>query len=244
MNVLDLFSGIGGFSLGLERAGFKTVAFCEIESFPRKVLKKHWPAFKCYEDVKNVTKKRLASDGIIRRGQKIDVICGGFPCQPFSVAGQQKSKQDDRHLWPEMFRIIREVKPTFVIGENVAGIVRLALDDVLLDLENEGYTTQSFIIPACAVGATHRRDRVWFVAYTTIKGLQRSAKKTIQKFAPLQGELVRSGEVLGVVPNKHKPAILGTCNGFPGRMDRVKALGNAVVPQIPEIIGRAIYGMA
>ena len=157
MKVLDLFSGIGGFSLGLERAGMETVAFCEIEDYPRKILKKHWPDVPIYKDVRELDGKKYRNS--------VDVVCGGFPCQPFSVAGKQRGIEDDRHLWPEMLRIIKEVRPTWVIGENVAGFIRMALDDVLLDLETEGYTTQSFVIPACAVGGVHRRDRVWIVAY-------------------------------------------------------------------------------
>jgi len=123
MKVLDLFSGIGGFSLGLERAGMETVAFCEIEPFPCKILKKHWPHIPIFNDVRS-----LDYDG------RVDVICGGFPCQPFSVAGKQKGKEDDRHLWPAMFNLIKKHRPNWVIGENVAGLINMGLDDVLADL--------------------------------------------------------------------------------------------------------------
>lgn len=168
MNVLDLFSGIGGFSLGLERAGFKTVAFCEIEEFPRKILKKHWPHVPIYEDIRKLTRKKLEQDGIT----DIGLICGGYPCQGESHAGKRQGKEDDRWLWPEVFRLLREFKeqgkpvPWF-IGENVAGHVSMGLDTVLSDLESEGYATQTFIIPACAVDARHRRDRVWILATNT-----------------------------------------------------------------------------
>ena len=284
LRVLDLFSGIGGFSLGLERAGFQTVAFCEIEEYPRRILKEHWPGVPVFEDVRLLDGKQF-------RGT-VELICGGFPCQPFSVAGKRRGKKDDRHLWPEMLRLIREIKPAFVVCENVAGFIRMALDDVSSDLESEGYTCQSFVIPACAVGAVHRRYRVWIIAFlpgaklpeekesianaadahssgwresnekmeretpeqsdsvclqseqadtdTSSSRLQGGAEKSIPGITHIQGELVRRGETIGILLDASEPAILGVCNGFPGRVDRIKALGNAVVPQIPELIGRAI----
>ncbi len=162
MKVLDLFSGIGGFSLGLERAGFETIAFCELEDYPVSILNKHWPNVPVHRDIRKL-------DGRQYRGTA-RLVCGGFPCQPFSVAGKQAGEEDDRHLWPEMFRIIREVRPDYVIGENVAGFIAMALDDVLFDLESEGYRCEVFVLPACAVGAVHRRDRVWIVAHTNGRG--------------------------------------------------------------------------
>ncbi len=164
MNVLDLFSGIGGFSLGLHRAGFETVAFCEIEKYPQRVLKKNFPGVPIYDDIRQLTAERLKTDGI----GAIDVVCGGFPCQPFSVAGKQRGQKDDRDLWPEMFRVIQETRPTWVLGENVAGFVNMELERTIFDLEGEGYEMQSFIIPACAVDAKHRRDRVWVIAADTL----------------------------------------------------------------------------
>ena len=162
MRMLDLFSGIGGISLAAEWAGIETAAFCEIEPFCQKVLRKHWPHVPIYDDVRALTKARLDADGI----GTIDIVVGGYPCQPFSVAGKRRGAEDDRHLWPEMFRIIAEIRPRWVVGENVAGHVNLGLDDVLSDLESIGYTAQAFVIPACAVGSPHRRDRVFIVAYT------------------------------------------------------------------------------
>jgi DNA (cytosine-5)-methyltransferase 1 len=160
---LDLFSGIGGFSLGLEATGgFETVAFCEIEKFPRKILKKHWPHVKQYKDIKELTNGQLETDGII----PIDIITGGYPCQPFSVAGRKLGEKDKRHLWPEMFRLVKECRPTWVIGENVAGHIKLGLDTVLEDLESEGYSTRAFSISASSVGANHQRERVWIVAHS------------------------------------------------------------------------------
>jgi len=206
---LDLFSGIGGFALATEWAGFKTIGFVEIDSYCQKVLRKHWfdvPIVNDIRDVEtikavvaNAKKPEGSMDGRIvstseswqfgggsserdlgcqrtgehRSGigkqstepQPVILITGGFPCQPFSVAGKRGGKADDRYLWPEMLRVIEEVRPRWVLGENVAGIVRMELDTCLSDLERIGYTTQAFIIPACAVNAPHRRDRVWIIAH-------------------------------------------------------------------------------
>ena len=160
---LDLFSGIGGFSLGLEATGgFETVAFCDYEPFCQKVLRKHWEEVPIYKDVKELTYEKLKTDGI----DKIDIITGGYPCQPFSVAGSKKGEQDPRHVWPEMFRLIKECRPTWVIGENVGGHIKLGLDTVLKDLESEGYSTRTFSISAASIGANHKRERVWIVAYS------------------------------------------------------------------------------
>ena len=162
MRHLSLFSGIGGLDLAAEWAGMETVGFVEIDPFCQKVLNKHWPGVKIYDDIRTVTRARLESDGI----GAVDIISGGFPCQPFSAAGKRKGKDDDRDLWPEMFRVIQEIRPAWVIGENVAGFVNMELERTLTDLENEGYETQAFIIPACAVGAPHERKRVFIVAYS------------------------------------------------------------------------------
>ncbi len=156
MRVLDLFSGIGGFSLGLERAGMKTVAFCEIDPFCRKVLRKHWPDVPIFEDIKTL------------RGDEVgcDVITAGFPCQPFSTCGREKGKKDPRHLWPEVIRVISEARPSWAILENVYGFVRLGLDDVQADLEREGYNSRAAVLPSCSTGKNHRRDRVFIVAHS------------------------------------------------------------------------------
>jgi len=185
--ILDLFSGIGGFSLGLERTGhFETTAFCEIDKFCKLILDKHWKGTKIYDYVKEITKERLEADGI----EFPDIITGGFPCQSFSVAGKQKGTSDGRYLWPEMFRIIKIFKPRYVIGENVRGIVNIengmVFETVCSNLEDEGYEVQPFLIPAAGVGAPHRRDRVWVVAHSELNGLssskeRESIKKTISK---------------------------------------------------------------
>ena len=162
----SLFSGIGGFDLAAQWMGWENAFHCEISEFPRKVLHHYWPNALSYENIKE-------TDFTKWRG-KIDVISGGFPCQPYSLAGKRLGKEDDRHLWPEMLRCIREIKPRWVVGENVFGIVNwdggLVFDEVQSDLEAEGYEVQAYVLPACAVNAPHRRDRVWFVAHSNHKG--------------------------------------------------------------------------
>ena len=158
---LDLFSGIGGFSLGLESAGLvETVAFCDFDQYCQQVLNKNFPGVPVYGDVKELNHEKLKADGI----DQVDIITGGYPCQPFSVAGRKKGEQDPRHVWPEMFRLIKELRPTWVIGENVGGHIKLGLDSVLENLESEGYSARTFSISASSVGANHKRERVWIVA--------------------------------------------------------------------------------
>ena len=158
----SLFSGIGGFDLAAEWMGWQNIFHCEIGEFPRKILKHHFPNSICYEDIKK-------TDFTKHRGE-IDIISGGFPCQPYSNAGKRRGKEDDRHLWPEMLRVIREVQPRFVVGENVAGLLSwnngMVFHEIITDLENEGYETQAFLIPACATNAPHQRFRIWFVAHS------------------------------------------------------------------------------
>lgn len=169
LKLLDLFSGIGGFSLGLESTGFfETIGFVEKDKFCQKVLKKHWNNINIEEDIRNVKGEKYAAD----------IITGGFPCQPFSVAGKRKSTADDRYLWDEMLRVIRETKPRWVIGENVEGIVNInegmVLRQVLTDLENEGFKSQCIIIPASGIGAWHQRKRIWIVSHSNNNGSYRS----------------------------------------------------------------------
>jgi DNA (cytosine-5)-methyltransferase 1 len=166
LKVLDLFSGIGGFALGLDSTGFfETVKFVEKDKYCQKVLRKNFPNIPIEEDIKNVKGKEYSAD----------VVVGGFPCQPFSVAGKQKGTNDDRYLWPEMLRLIREIKPEFVIGENVQGIINLqngmVLRQVQDQLESEGFEVQCFLIPASGIGAWHQRYRVWIVAHSQHNGL-------------------------------------------------------------------------
>lgn len=317
LRVLDLFSGIGGFSLGLERTGgFETVAFCEIEEFPRKVLAKHWPEVPQYEDVRTLRGEQVGP---------VDIICGGYPCQPFSTAGKRRGEEDDRHLWPEFSRLVDELRPAWVIGENVAGHISMGLDDVLSDLEGKGYACRPFVIPACAKGAHHRRDRTWVIAHSSDilqsrkldNGRNQSAATGSQgcnelQERPANGKRVwsepgtsasmvahaesqrraearqlggrrskrttgasaapedvsnpqRIGCIKVVTPEQSgaprkgptgeagyrsgpgwwagwlpEPDVGRVADGVPHRVDRLKSLGNAVVPQIPEMIGHAI----
>jgi DNA (cytosine-5)-methyltransferase 1 len=186
LKVLDLFSGIGGFSLGLESTGFfETIGFVEKDNFCQNVLKKHWSNINIEGDIRNVKGSEYAAD----------VITGGFPCQPFSVAGKRKSTADDRYLWDEMLRVIRETKPRWVIGENVEGIVNInegmVLRQVLNDLENEGFKSQCIIIPASGIGAWHQRKRIWIIANSSS---QRSSSQSIGEHRELDKEIKRKKE--------------------------------------------------
>ena len=271
--VIDLFSGIGGFALGLESTGyFKTIQFVENEKWCQKILNKNFPEVPIHEDIKTY------------KGYDADVVVGGFPCQPFSIAGKGKATQDDRHLWPHMFRVIKETKPTWVIGENVRNIVSISegmvLEQVYLDLESEGYEVQSFIIPAAAVNAPHQRYRTWIVAYsrrtlqsraefrkeneneiakryanqferssktsefdvadTDSKGLQRTEQhETYKRKTQTQFTTAKCFEERGYYW-EFEPNVGRVAYGVPNRVDRLKGLGNAIVPQIAYQIGKAI----
>lgn len=272
IKVLDLFSGIGGFSLSLESTGFfETVAFCEIDPFCQQVLKKHWPDTPIFEDVKKLNRSDI--------DETIELICGGFPCQPFSVAGQRRGAADDRFLWPEMFRLIKEFRPAWVIGENVAGFVSLELDKTLFDLESADYKARAFVLPALSVDAPHRRDRCFIVAHSDQDRLQRSAtergtktptackgassserlcqSKSVQSSTDTGSRGLFGASVSNIAREKSsdncgnsernrkniwpvEPGICRVANGVPNRVDRIAALGNAVVPQIVTEIGYAI----
>lgn len=221
--VLDLFSGIGGFSLGLERTGgFETVAFCEIEPFPRKVLAKHWPEVPIYEDVRELTADRLRADGIAA-----DVICGGFPCQPFSHAARGRNNAVD--FWPEMFRVVSEAAPRYAIAENVE---EKPIAAAAADLKSIGYEVTYRNIGASDAGADHQRDRWWLCAYPNDDGqLSRAFHEEASKLPRL---------CQGLWGAENYARAVRVSDGLPNRLDRLKALGNAVVPQIPELIGGAI----
>jgi DNA (cytosine-5)-methyltransferase 1 len=282
---LDLFSGLGGFSLGLEATGgFETVAFCDIEKFSRKVLKKHWPNVKQYKDIKELTYEQIKEDTLA----PIDIVTGGYPCQPFSIAGSQRGEKDTRHLWPDMFRIVKECKPTWVIGENVSGHIKLGLDTVLQDLESEGYSVRAFSISASSIGANHQRERVWIVAHSNLENTRQHGRRIESTWdtesigsraseetewssdsnkingssagASIVGESSdtnsqglqgrRSEQQLRKDETERptswdswwesEPSVGRVANGIPHRVDRLKGLGNSLVPAIPYAIGRAI----
>lgn len=290
---LSLFSGIGGLDLTAELAGFRTVGQCEWAEYPRAVLEKHWPGLPRWRDIRTLT----GDDFYSKTGYRtVTVVSGGFPCQPFSTAGKRRGKEDDRYLWPEMLRVISEIRPAWVVGENVAGIVSMAIDTVLSDLESIGYTTQAFVIPACAVDAPHRRDRVAIVANASIRetGSGNEQKPRIKAFSQLDAggtdqirdvahtdsgtvrydgknrrtsdrevneavhiclfggtekaasnadfirleeqRLQGLSEEQGAAASDHgwwpvEPDVGRVAHGVPSRVDRLKCLGNAVVPQ-------------
>jgi len=311
MNHLDLFSGIGGFSLALEKVGFKTVGFCEVDPYCRLLLQKHWKGVTIHNDIKKLEAKDIR--------EPIDILTGGFPCQPYSVAGKQKGTDDNRYLWPDMFRVIKEIKPTFIIAENVRGIVNIqdgmVFETVCSNLESEGFEIQPFIIPAAGVGAPHKRERVWIVGYSkhngslTSKirrgnkeadaGTQKRQNQTIEpkrtsrsndyevmensrrelhegssvreknedenrkeitnqyqrssstskhhvadsKRIYVQGQQSGSGQEQSRRESwwEFEPNVGRVANGVPGRVHRLKGLGNSIVPQIAEEIGKAIW---
>lgn len=306
LRVLDVFSGIGGFSLGLERAGMRTVAFCEVEPYPRAVLAERWPGVPIYGDIRELTAARLAADGVA-----VDLICGGFPCQDISVAGKRAGIDGERSgLWSEYARLVDEIRPLYVIVENVAALLNRGIERVLGDLAALGYDAEWHCIPASAVGAPHRRDRVWIVAYpngdrrnagseneegtegatfdaTRASGERRKDSPRAEALAHadeprLQGWLRRilqergaerlareSGSPVGDAASQGLPDwaggevgqpfpitqferpsgreveldFRGVPHGVSSRVDRLTALGNAVVPEIPEILGLAIMTM-
>ena len=275
MRHVDLCSGIGGFALGFQWAGLsRPVLFCDIEPWSRKVLAKHWPDVPIAEDV-----RELANDptGLV---PDCDILSCGYPCQPFSVAGLQRGAEDDRHIWPEIYKIIQAKRPNWIVCENVFGHISLGLDQVLSDLEAEDYTCQPFVVPACAVNAPHRRDRVWIIAHTNSQGEPDGAKHEQRMVGhtnshgasePGHDENVADtynegsqGRVsgrqiekqqselghLGCGGTAHRqpaedwwavePNVGRVANGIPRRVDRLKGLGNAIVPQIAMQIGLTI----
>lgn len=256
-------------------AGINTVAFCEIEPFAQKVLKKNFPSVPVFPDICKLKRSDI--------NESIDIITGGFPCQPFSIAGRKKGTEDNRDLWPQMFRVIKEFKPTWVIGENVANFVSMAFQRTKTDLESEGYEVQPCIIPACGVNAPHKRDRVWIVGYTEHNGSftteeQRGFDKASnnntereKEAFQLEGTGVRGNyEAMahsrcsllqgGIKPRSYEmeaekqnadidqrsgrwgtePDVGRVANGIPNRVDRLKGLGNAIVPQVAYQIMKGI----
>jgi len=273
---VDLCSGIGGFALGFERAGLsKPVQFCDIEPWSRRVLSKHWPDVPIAEDV-----KELARDPD-RNVFDCDILSAGYPCQPFSVAGNQKGAEDDRHIWPYIREIVAHKRPAWCVFENVYGHIGLGLDQVLFDLESEGYASRTFVVPACGVDAPHRRDRLWIVANADSNdGRHISSTKPSERETRLEyrrgGDRQPIGEPKQIVADADsqrgrlrnaewqnaedagqpsgnqrdnargmgfwdvEPSMGRVAHGIPKRVDRLRGLGNAIVPQIAQRIGETI----
>lgn len=297
MNVLDLFSGIGGFSLGLERAGMRTIAFCEIDPYCRAVLRKHWPDVPIYGDIRELTGAQVMADaarcrwGRVEPGRRplrgntdpsgngeggiIDLICGGWPCQDISVAGKGAGLDGERSgLWSEFARIIGEVRPRYVILENVSALLGRGVDRVCGDLAAFFYDCEGHVISASAFGACHRRDRIWIIAYANggrreSLGLAQhdeqqsasghvtdglyppgwwngapAANTGLQRLSQwprlLTRRQVADAAATSCLGWPTEPPICRADDGIPHRVDRLKALGNSLVPQVVEVIGRAI----
>ena len=234
LRVLDLFSGIGGFSLGLERTGgFETVAFCEIEPFPRKVLAKHWPEVPCYEDVLTLTGDACG---------RIDVITAGFPCQDISLSGRGEGITGARSgLWSEVARLVGELRPSYVILENSPALLIRGFSVVLSDLAALGYDAQWHCIPAAYAGAAHLRDRIWIVAYPMQVGELAAPVGDMDWTLLYKAQWPEIADATGGHATwAPEPGVARVANGLPNIVDRRSTLGNTVVPQIPELIGRAI----
>ena len=248
MKVLDLFSGIGGFSLGLERAGMETVAFCEFDEHAQKVLRKHWPHVPIYSDIRELDAKQY-------RGT-VDVVCGGFPCQDLSTAGKQVGFSGKRSsLYGEMLRVISECMPRYAIFENVTGLLTgdsgRWFGQFLYDLAQIGFDAEWHCVSASDIGAHHHRDRVWVIAYPCgSRSKIGLARQNIRQEGDtrisinLSNEIRRARRKSGVEGWSIEPNVGRVANGVPNRAHRLKQLGNAVVPQIPEAIGRAIMDVA
>lgn len=264
MRFLDLFSGIGGFALGLERAGWEVAGFCEIEPFPRAVLKKHWPNIWLHDDIRT-----LSAELVLRHCGAVDAIVGGFPCQDISLAGKGAGIEGARSgLWSEMFRLVRELQPRWLLVENVPALRTRGADWVLAHLEGGGYTCWPLVVGAWAVGAPHRRDRVWIVAHSGQSRLEGIRPRTSSAGAQYSGPASGGGACWPSRPGERQyeweecrltergksrqiePAMGGAVDGISERLVRrgngrwrreaIKALGNSVVPQIVEQVGRSI----
>lgn len=247
---LDLFSGIGGFALACSKiwgGSHQIVAFCERDKMCQQILKKHWPDADIIDDIRELKGDQYGS---------IDLVTGGFPCQPFSSVGKQQGKADDRYLWPEMLRVIEEARPRWIIGENVIGIIPLALDQVLFDLEANGYDAWPIVIPACAVGARHIRRRVWILAHSNAQGIPQHVGECGKAVKGLQKEDIWGQDYIkdiilsgNVAPNQWtqkgskdgaRPLLIRKPDGISPELDRIAALGNAIVPQVAMVIMEGI----
>jgi len=215
---IDLFSGIGGFSLAAEAVGWRTVVFCEKETYCQGVLGKHWPEVPIIGDVREF-------DG--RRHRGASLLTGGFPCQCFSSSGKQGGKEDDRYLWPEMLRVIAEARPRFIVAENVVGIINMALDTVLSDLETEGYSAGAVVLPACGLDALHKRSRVWIIADSNS---ERGCSGDLPREDAVNAR--ESSRCPGVGYWNIESPVGRVAHGVLDKTHRIKALGNSIVPQV------------
>lgn len=323
MKSIELFAGIGGIALAAEWAGIETVAFCEREPYCQKLLNQNFPNVPVFDDVRTLNRQLLEDKGVIEPNGTIDIISGGFPCQPYSIAGKRRGTEDDRDLWPEMFRIIEELRPTWVVGENVANFANMELDRTVLDLESAGYKVQTLLIPAVAVEAPHERMRTFVVAYADSFGRNNGRNNREERFissdiggqlekgdAKRNGRINRAGEVCSTLTDTYSEGLEGknrsklessntprcsnvahaknkgdvrrdrfisdndrpsnkrrdhrnrektndggqwwaaepnvgrVAHGIPNRVDRIKGLGNAVVPQQIYPIFKAIVDIS
>jgi DNA (cytosine-5)-methyltransferase 1 len=229
MNVLDLFSGIGGMALGFQRAGLQHVAFCEADPFARSVLARAWPAVPCYPDIRTLSSKMLRADGVARA----HILCGGFPCQDVSAAGCGSGLDGPRSgLWREMLRLVRECRPDWVVVENVPALRVRGADRIMAGLEAADYTCWPLVVGAAHAGAPHRRGRVFILAHTARTGL-----------APRLGGATKSPPGLPAERRggwETEPGVGRVADGISARMDRLRTLGNAVVPAVAEMIAHAL----
>jgi DNA (cytosine-5)-methyltransferase 1 len=236
---LDLFSGIGGFALAAQWVGgIETVAFCEIDPWARRVLNKNFPNVPINGDVKTLNPQDYG---------RIDLITGGYPCQPFSVAGQRKGANDDRHLWPQVFRILQQARPRWMLCENVAGHIDLGLDEVLSDLASASYSAEAIVVPACALNAIHRRDRVWIIAHAdSERGDELLPERVLEEYhasREIKSGGGRFSEAWGHSTRETASRILRTDDGVSAGVDRNRGLGNAIVPQVAAEILRAMMAV-
>ena len=227
-----MFAGIGGFDLGLERAGHACAWQCEIDPHARAILNKHWPEVPCYGDIRSIQWADV---------EPVDLICGGYPCQPFSHAGARAGKSDPRHLWPEVARCLRHLRPRFVLLENVAGHLSLGFGDVLGDLAALGFDAWWDCIPAAALGAPHLRDRVFVVAWRSAAHADDAGQPARPQHDETPG-MPSAGQAAACDAWERGPVVpvvRRVDDGLPARLDvqRLQGLGNAIVPQIAELLG-------
>ena len=230
---LDLFSGIGGFALAAQMVGgIKTVAFCEIDPWARRVLAKNFPGTPIHDDVRTLKPNDYG---------RIDLITGGYPCQPFSLAGKRQGEDDDRHLWPEVRRITEQARPRWLVCENVIGHVTMGLDQVLDDLAGIGYSAAPpVVLPACAVGNWHRRDRVWIIANDSSQHLQESQMVDAETLLSESGRIADEARLRVAEWEADQPSMVGVAHGVSHWVDRARGTGNAIVPQVAAEILRCM----